>query len=255
MLKRIEQNQFAVRFAKNAAEIKAAQRLRYRVFVEEFGAPAKSADHHEHLEADEFDARAAHLCLIDQKREENDPENAVIGVYRLLCEKNAEKLGAYYTESEFNIDPILALDGRKMEIGRSCIDPQYRGGLGSMMLWSELARFIKEENINVLFGAASYHGTDFKNKTQSLSYLHQNYLAPASMRAQTKDQNQPKFLQSPEITIDKLQAMKQTPSLIKTYLRLGGKIGEGVFLDQDFNTIDVFVILKTEPLRAMARAH
>ena len=39
--------------------------------------------------------------------------------------------------------------------------------------------------------------------------------------------------------------MKQTPALIKAYLKLGGCVGEGAFVDHAFKTTDVCLVLDT----------
>ena len=48
-----------------------------------------------------------------------------------------------------------------------------------------------------------------------------------------------------EEALDRRDAMRQVPSLIKAYLRLGGFVGEGAFIDHAFNTTDVCLILDT----------
>ena len=48
--------------------------------------------------------------------------------------------------------------------------------------------------------------------------------------------------------LDRKAAMAQVPGLIKSYLRLGGTVGEGAFVDHDFNTVDVCLILDTKNL-------
>ena len=45
---------------------------------------------------------------------------------------------------------------------------------------------------------------------------------------------------------DPRKAMARVPPLIKGYLRLGGFVGDGAVIDPEFNTTDVFIIVKTE---------
>ena len=48
--------------------------------------------------------------------------------------------------------------------------------------------------------------------------------------------------------------MVETPALIKGYLRLGGMVGEGAFVDHAFNTTDVCLVMDTQRLNAQAAA-
>ena len=73
---------FTVRLARNFNEIKAAQRLRYDVFIEEMGATSDLVDHNARLEIDEFDEYFDHLLLFD--RDKREINMGVVGVYRLL---------------------------------------------------------------------------------------------------------------------------------------------------------------------------
>ena len=58
----------------------------------------------------------------------------------------------------------------------------------------------------------------------------------------------PSLLEMPLLSreaIDPMRAMRAVPPLIKAYLRLGGFIGEGAFVDDIFSTIDVCVVMDT----------
>jgi putative hemolysin len=90
---------------------------------------------------------------------------------------------------------------------------------------------------------ASFHGTDVQALAQPLSLLHHRHLAPEDLRVRARAY-QPMDLM-PEDQIDRRQAMLEIPALIKAYLRLGGTIGDGAFVDHAFNTTDVCLVLDT----------
>ena len=56
-----------------------------------------------------------------------------------------------------------------------------------------------------------------------------------------------------EADIDRRAAMLQVPALIKAYLRLGGYVGDGAFVDHAFNTTDICLIMDTERLNKMQK--
>ena len=235
---------FSVALARNAAEIAAAQRLRYAVFVEELGGDGPLVDHAARLERDRFDPFFDHLLLWDG--------DVVVGVYRLLRDDRAADAGQFYSEDEYDLTPLRDSGRRLLELGRSCLHPDYRGGPGLMHLWQGLAGYVAERGIDILFGVASFHGTDVARLGEPLSLLHHRHLAPPDLRVRARV-HQPMDL-IPEPALDRRRALAAVPALIKGYLRLGGVVGDGAFVDHAFNTTDVCLVLDTARLNTQAAA-
>lgn len=234
---------FRVKLADTPEELRAAQRLRYEVFVEELGGDGPLVDHAARLECDRFDPFFDHLILVDEAK--ND---AVVGVYRLLRDDQAARAGQFYSEDEYDLTALKTSGRRLMELGRSCIARSYRGGPGMFHLWNGLGRYVTEHKVEILFGVASFHGTDIDYLAQPLSLLHERHLAPEALRVRARTEHfQRMDLIAPE-DLDRRTAMRQVPALIKAYLRLGGYVGEGAFVDHQFNTTDVCLILDTDRL-------
>lgn len=235
---------FRLRFAQDDADIRAAQRLRYKVFIEEMGGNGPLVDHDQRLERDEFDPWFEHLILIDTRRDAATLDH-VVGVYRLMTDRRAAEAGRFYSESEYDLAPLRRSGRRLLELGRSCVHRDYRGGSAMMHLWNGLAEYVLAHGIEVLFGVASFHGTDVHALRQPLAYLHHRHLAPEALRVRVL----PEFFQTmdllPPEALDRRAAMLATPALIKAYLRLGGFVGEGAFIDHAFNTTDVCLIMDT----------
>lgn len=243
-------HQFEVTLAQGKAEITAAQRLRYSVFVEELGASGPMVDHANQLECDRFDSHATHFLLHDRCRATNDQ---VVGVYRVMTAQDAHATGQYYCEDEYDLDPLKKNGGKLLELGRSCLHPDYRGGSGLLYLWSAIAKFVQMHEIETLFGVASFHGVDVDALSAPLSLLHAQHLAPKHLRVTAKPAGaQPMPLIEPE-KINRIAARRDTPALIKAYLRLGGMVGDGAFIDRDFNTTDICLILPTSAVNNMPR--
>ena len=242
-----------VRLAADERDVRAAQRLRYRVFVEELRGDGPLVDHNARLERDEFDPVVDHLLLVDTRRDP-DAGEYVVGAYRLLRSQVAEEFGRYYCDSEYDLTPLRQSGRRLVELGRSCVDPAYRGGSGMFLLWNALADYVLAHDIEILFGVASFHGTDVDDLAAPLALLHHRHLAPPDLRVRALPAHFLDLGLQPESAIDKVAAMKAVPALIKAYLRLGGFIGEGGFVDHAFNTIDVCLVLDMARLNARQRA-
>lgn len=241
---------FKVQAAVNKADLQAAQRLRYDIFVQELGADGPMVDHSARLEQDRFDPFATHLLLRDLSR---DPGNNVVGVYRLLSGVAASAAGQFYCEDEYDLTPLRQSGKRLLELGRSCLHRDYRGGAGMMHLWQALSAIVAEQNIDILFGVASFHGTDPDTLAGPLSLLHHRHLAPKNLRVTARGSTaQPMNLIGAD-RIDRVAALRDTPALIKAYLRLGGVVGDGAFVDHAFNTTDICLILPTDAVGAKQR--
>lgn len=247
-----EDRHFTLRLARDSRDLAAAQRLRYRVFVEELGADGPLIDHDARLERDAFDDVFDHLLLIDDRRNAAALDD-VVGVYRLLPGSKLSPGERFYSESEFDLTALRASGRELLELGRSCVHQDYRGGSAMLLLWNSLAEYVLARGIEVMFGAASFHGTDVAALAQPLAYLHHNHLAPEALRVRAIGPNAQGMDLVPVVGLDRRAAMLGTPALIKAYLRLGGFVGDGAYVDHDFNTTDVCLVMDTAQMSARHR--
>ena len=231
---------FELVLARHEEDIRAAQALRYDVFVKELGADGPGVDHASQLDTDGFDAISDHLLLREQQSGE------VVGVYRVLPQARAEAGQGFYTASEYDLSPLLSSGRRLLELGRSCVRADYRASAAMFHLWTGLARYVAMSGADLLFGVASFKGVDVSRHAQVLSLLHHKYLAPPALRPCATPYQQMDLVDAPQI--DRKAAMVAMPSLVKSYLRLGGMVGAGAFIDHAFNCIDVCMIMDTEAL-------
>lgn len=243
---------FVLRLARDARDLRAAQRLRYVVFVEELGGDGALVDHVGRLECDGFDTVADHLLLIDSRR---DPAalDDVIGVYRLLPGDRVATTGRFYSEAEYDLAPLRASGRRLLELGRSCVHPDYRGGTAVLQLWNGLADYVLAQKIEIVFGVASFHGTDAGALAQPLAWLHHHHLAPPALRVRARPPQRQEMALVAPTQLDRRTAMLAMPALIKAYLRLGGLVGDGAWIDRAFNTTDVCLLMDTARMSAHHR--
>ncbi|MBY6065686.1 GNAT family N-acetyltransferase [Leisingera aquaemixtae] len=237
--------EFSVKIAETEDELQAAQALRYDVFVRELGGGGEMVDHEAGLERDRFDPFFDHMLVTDEAR------GAVVGVYRLLRDDQAAKAGQFYSEDEYDLSILKDSGRRLLELGRSCLHPDYRGGMAMFHLWSGLAEYVERHGIEILFGVASFHGTDPQQLANPLAMLHHNHLAPPELRVRSKAFQSMDLVAADDL--DRKRAMVDTPALIKAYLRLGGFVGEGAYIDHAFNTTDVCLILDTARMNERQR--
>lgn len=232
-----------VRLARSAADVHAAQALRYRVFYDEMNARPSPEMAAARRDFDSFDDVADHLLVIDHALGEGS--ESVVGTYRLIRREAAARHGGFYTADEYDIAKIVAFDGPILELGRSCTDARYRNRPTMQLLWKGIAAYVFHHGIELMFGCASLPGNDVEQLAPALSYLHHNHLAPEELRPRALPERFTEMNRLPPDAYDAKRVLAGLPPLIKGYLRLGGFVGDGAVIDPQFNTTDVCVIVKT----------
>lgn len=231
-----KQPKFIAQFAHTAGSIQAAQRLRAQTFSQEYGV---HFSHPKGLDIDYFDRFCQHLNVYDTSN------GSLIATTRLLSGEQAHLAGDFYSAQEFDLSRLLPrLRGRILEIGRTCVHPDYRSGAAITVLWSALADYLLAEDFSYLIGCASI----------PLEANGERFAAiMASLDAE-------KFVQ-PEMRVIPKRAMPSTfvgqfdtgvktsmPPLLKAYLRMNAKIGGEACFDLEFNCADMFIVLDVATL-------
>jgi len=232
------------RLARSAEEIQAAQALRYQVFVEEMQANVSAECHRVKRESDAWDLICDHLVVVDTSIE-GDPEDQIVGTYRLLRHSVAMDNGGFYSSSEFALDELLARhpDKKFMELGRSCVLPQYRTKRTVELLWQGNWAYALKHGMDAMFGCGSFPGTIPAEHALALSFLHHNAVAKGEWVVSARPELYRTMDLMPQEAIDARRALMALPPLIKGYLRLGAMIGDGAVVDHAFQTTDVLVVL------------
>ncbi|MEN2494308.1 MAG: hypothetical protein TECD_00199 [Hyphomicrobiaceae bacterium hypho_1] len=245
-----------VRLAQSQTDIRLAQRLRYKVFYEEMSARPNVRSQMRRRDQDPYDKFCDHLLVFDKetiscsdfaKNTNNRPR--VVGTYRVLRQDMKTGSRGFYTQSEYDIAPLIAERTpryRFMELGRSCVLKPYRNKRTVELLWQGLWSYVRDHNIDVMIGCASFEGTDPQKHAQALSLLYHDRLAPKNWYVRAHDNLFVDMNLIPENEINMKTALKALPPLIKGYLRLGAYIGDGAVIDRQFGTVDVLIILPVE---------
>lgn len=230
-----------ISWARHQDEVEEAQRLRFKVFVEEMGASLPNAK--DGLDQDLFDSWCDHLIVRDEVT------LRVVGTYRVLTPHKAARLGSLYSESEFDLTRLTHLRPKTIELGRSCVHQDYRTGSVIMALWGGLARYMIQGGYEAMLGCASVSMLDGGHYAASLyrQFSENNFLAPIEYRAFPR-------LALPIQSLNQ-QLDVEPPPLVKGYLRLGAKICGAPAWDPDFNTADFLTLLRSSDMHPRYARH
>ena len=241
---------YEVRLTRTQDERRLVRQLRYRCFVLENGFPATEEMKDLAEEWDDFDQHAEYMAVFHN--------GIIVGTYRIIDKEAAEKIGGFYTETEFDIARIKRRKGNMAEMSRACVDKEYRDNpLVLSMLWIGLGEYIQRKRIQILFGVAGWAGSvNPANHAHALSYMYYYHLAPMSLRVTpAHDKMDPSV--NPKMTrmnilqkqfVDKDLAIRQMTPLQRGYLRLNAKFGKGTCIIPKENEIDVFVVCLTKDI-------
>jgi len=231
-----------VRLADSEREVDAAQALRYRVFYENMGARPTAEARHLERDFDAFDPICDHLLIIDRSA---GAGSKVVGTYRLMRAGRAQAALGFYSDAEFDLSPLRNYPGEHLELGRSCVDPDYRSRSVLQLLWKGISDYLVNNDITLMFGCASFPGTKLDDMAQALSMLHHNHRASDAWRPVARPDRYVPMNLLPADRIDARRALREIPPLIKGYLRVGGVIGDGAVIDPEFNTVDVCLLVES----------
>ena len=240
-----------VRVAIDDAQIAAAQAVRYRVFHEELGAKGDLVAAADQRDADQFDAICDHLLVYDTALV-GPEESKIVGTYRMLRQESAAEAGGFYSNGEFELNSLVSRHPnlRFLELGRSCVLPKYRSKRTIEVLWQGIWAYINHYSIGVMTGCASFHGTKPAAHAEALSFLAHHCRPTPDWDVKAIASRYFQMDLMPAEAVSMRAAMNAMPPLIKGYLRLGAKIGDGCVIDHEFGTTDVFIILPVGAINA-----
>lgn len=236
---RAERHRLSAGIAHSPREILQAQKLRHRVFAGELG--ARLSTRTPGIDQDIYDAYCEHLVVRDETT------GTVVGTYRILSPEKARKVGNYYTENEFDLTRLQHLRPRLVEVGRSCVDANYRSGATIALLWSGLAKYMIDNRYDYFIGCASVSMADGGHAAASLYGRLGEYLSPLEYRV---------FPRCPlPLAALANDAPAELPPLIKGYLRAGAYVCGEPAWDPDFNTADLPILMMMSRLSGRYARH
>ncbi len=234
----INLSKFSIRIIDNSDQLmKKVKLLRQKSFFEQ--------SNDSQIDSDEFDEFCDHLVVVDK----SVSKDFVVGTYRLLLKPKLLKKQRFYSQSEFDISNLLN-NGKStlLEAGRSCVHKNYRDGRIIKLLWRGLATYIIKNQVDLIFGCASFPSCDFKLFRNQLSYLHHYHRPPDFLNTLPIKKLKANFQIIKKEQINSSEEFRKLPPLIKAYIRVGAWVGSGAIVDSKFNTTDVLIVLNSKKI-------
>lgn len=228
-MSQMSRSRYVARFAEGQRDRIAAQMLRARAFRGRA-----------HLDADAYDDICRHLLIEDRTTRE------LVACCRLMPLCGAE-IEQSYAAQFYGLSRLSKYPGRMLEMGRFCAAPGTQDLDILRTAWAALTTFVDAEDINLLFGCASFRGTDTEVYLDAFSLLRERYLAPPAWQPEVKAPDIVVF-GPPLRKLDMSRALRSMPSLLRTYLTMGGWVSDHAVVDRDLGTLHVFTGLEVNAI-------
>lgn len=229
----LKKSRYRARFADTPEDIRAAQRLRTRAFR---GDPDAT------LDEDDFDALCDHVLVEDQRTGD------LVCCFRILPLTGGAEIARSYSAQYYELSALEAFEGRMVEMGRFCIDPQVRDPDILRIAWGAMTAYVDENGVEMLFGCSSFHGTDADQYLDAFAMLKARHLAPKRWLPKVKAPKVFRFAQKLRRKPDAKLAMLRMPPLLRTYLLMGGWVSDHAVVDSHMNTLHVFTGLEIKSI-------
>jgi len=227
----LKKGRYITRLAETVEDVEAAQRLRYLSF---HGA--------EGVDSDRFDPICTHI-LVEEIR-----TGRLVCCFRVLPLTGGKEIGRSYSAQYYELSGLQDFTGPMVEMGRFCIHPEIKDADILRVAWGAMTRYVDENNVEMLFGCASFHGTDEQEYLDAFGVLKERHLAPKRWLPRVKAPQVCRFGQKRRRKPDAKKAMLRMPPLLRTYLLMGGWVSDHAVVDPQMNTLHVFTGLEIKAI-------
>jgi L-ornithine Nalpha-acyltransferase len=225
---------YEARFAAGPRDVRAAQRLRHRCFLEVRGRARPDG-----LDQDEHDALCDHVLV-------EDGTGRLVACYRLRVFSG--DLSESYAAQSYDLSRLERRKVRMIEVGRFCIAPEVMDPDALRTAWGTLTKVVDAERVRLLFGCASLPGAEPARHRDALAFL----AASVGPDEWIPGRRAEEVVALPPPATER-SGLRGLPPLLRTYLAMGGWVSDHAVVDRDLDTLHVFTAVETARVPA-ARA-
>ncbi|HBD91566.1 MAG: ornithine-acyl-ACP acyltransferase [Rhodobacteraceae bacterium GWE1_64_9] len=223
----LRKGHYQARLADSGADLQRAQALRHLCFRGAAAGPG--------LDCDGFDDLCRHVLVEDTQT------GALVCCYRLMPLQGGDAILSSYSAQFYELSQLAGFRGQALELGRFCIHPERRDPDILRLAWGAMTRIVDDLRAELLFGCASFHGTDSAEYVEAFTMLKDRHLAPPRWLPRVKAPRVFRFAQALAARKpDAKRAMLTMPPLLRTYLMMGGWVSDHAVVDAEMNTLHVF---------------
>lgn len=218
----LQKGRYSVSQAFGEVDIRTAQAFRARCF-----GLADTTDN------DAFDADCTHILI------RAIADGTLVCCFRMMPLTGSE-ISRSYSAQYYELSALEAYEGRMVEMGRFCVDPDLNDPDVLRVAWGAMTSYVDQNGVGLLFGCSSFNGTETADYLDAFAVLKARHLAPKRWLPRVKAPHVFKFAARLRRKPDVRKAMLHMPPLLRTYLMMGGWVSDHAVVDQEMNTLHVF---------------
>lgn len=223
--------QYKFEWVETLKELEEVQRFRAEQFGPQFGIHFDSG-----LDQDVYDFGCEHAVL----REKWSGE---IVAYTRLKHFLGHELAQSYSAQEFDVVGHLSHVPSVVEIGRTCVHPQFRSGKALSILWLNLVpKILWSMKAKYLMGCVSIH---LDNNAARVYHTHRKIQQLTSAQSLDIASKHPYEPQHPAYSFTQDERI---PKLFQMYLSMRARLSKQAFYDEAFQCLDYFVLLEVNQI-------
>ncbi len=219
----LSSGRYNARLASGVSDIDAAQRLRHLCFHGSDG-----------VDVDQFDTQCDHMLIEDSRTGD------LVCCFRFLPLSAGLEINRSYSAQYYELSALQSYPGRMVEMGRFCIQPDLRDADILRVAWGAMTRYVDETKVEMLFGCASFAGTETTDYLDAFAMLKARHLAPKRWLPRVKAPDVFRFAARLRRKPDARKGLAGMPPLLRTYLMMGGWVSDHAVVDRQMNTLHVF---------------
>jgi putative hemolysin len=236
----LEAGRYCLRFARSEQDLDEILRLRFDVFNRELN-EGLDRSWRTQRDRDQFDDHCHHMMV------QEAGASQIIGTYRLQTGLMAEAGAGFYSAGEYELENLPpTIRSNSIELGRACIDQNFRKRQVLFLLWRGLAAYMLHNRARYFFGCCSLTSQDPAAGWQ----LYRQLEATGMVRSDVQ------VLPRPQLRCEDSGWSGDpipVPTLFSTYLRYQTRVISPPALDREFKTIDYLVLFDYETLDPRGR--
>lgn len=183
---------------------------------------------------DDFDAICSHLLV------EDITSGTLVCCFRMLTLTDGGEIFGCYCAQYYDLSALADFPGKMVEMGRFCIHPDWSDPDILRIAWGAMAAFVDENDVEMLFGCASFDGTETEQYLDAFAMLKARHIGPKRWLPQIKAPDVFQYAARMRRKPDLKLGMLRMPPLLRSYLLMGGWVSDHAVIDQQMNTLHVF---------------
>ncbi len=232
---RIVKGLYSARISGAMEDILAAQQFR----------SARFGGAEQGLDCDSFDNLCRHVLVEDLETGE------LVACYRFLFLANGQELEDSYAAQFYDLSRLKTYPQPLLEIGRFCIKAERNDPDILRIAWALLTRYVDLFGIGMMFGCASFNGVSMEPYRDAFALLKHRHLAPERWNpARRAPELIPFALDLADHRPNLKRANAAMPSLLRSYLAMGGWVSDHAVIDKQLDTLHVFTAVEIDAIPA-----